>query len=98
VVSQVGSALRKIAAPSPGAAPTQAASNASNGVASGDAAAAESYSHPAKRQRIEHSVEGGLADGEVTRVTAQGPAACYVCRLADVPGKFQPDKVCKDES
>ena len=26
-------------------------------------------------------------------MTAQGPAACYVCRLADVPGKFQPGKV-----
>ena len=50
--------------------------------------------HAAKRQRLDGGADGGgLADGEVTRVAAQGPAACYVCRLADVPGKFRPDKV-----
>jgi hypothetical protein len=48
----------------------------------------------AKRQRLDGGADvGGLVDGEVTRVAAQGPAACYVCRLADVPGKFRPDRV-----
>ena len=48
-----------------------------------------------KRQRLEYGAdaEGGLQDGEVVCVGLEGPAACYVCKLADVPGKFRPDEV-----
>ena len=48
-----------------------------------------------KRQRLEYgaAAEGGLQDGEVVQVAPEGPSACYVCKLADVPGKFRPDKV-----
>ena len=60
-----------------------------------DAAEAPPGERAAKRQRLDGGADGGggLADGEVPRVAAQSPAACYVCRLADVPGKFRPDKV-----
>ena len=74
-----------------------------SGLANGDAARESNVSeapadeHAAKRQRLESAAnDGGLADGEVTRVAAQGPAACYICRLANVPGKFRPDKVGRD--
>ena len=47
-----------------------------------------------KRQRLEYGAdaEGGVRDGEVVRVAPEGPAACYVCKLADVLGKFRPDQ------
>ena len=52
----------------------------------------------AKRQRVEAS--NGDGDGaaappslDIASVAVESPAACYVCELPDVPGKFLPQKV-----
>ena len=29
-----------------------------------------------------------LEDGEAAPLAAQGPAACYICRLPNIPGKY----------
>ena len=30
-----------------------------------------------------------LEDGEAAPLAAQGPAACYICRLPNIPGKYE---------
>lgn len=53
----------------------------------------------AKRQRMEatngDTQQGGGSVGmEIASVVVESPAACYICELSDVPGKFLPQKVC----
>ena len=76
----------------------EAPPSVSTPAASADAEEAESSGPSYKRQRLEFGadIEGGLQDGEVVQVAPEGPAACYVCKLADVLGKFRPDKVCQE--
>ena len=65
-----------------------AAAEGSNGAA---AAAAEEGEEPqAKRARVEAGGEGGL---DIASTPVESPAACYICELPDVPGKFMPQKV-----
>lgn len=52
----------------------------------------------AKRQRVEGGSGGGeqqaaASSMDIASVAVEGPAACYVCELPDVPGKFLPQKV-----
>lgn len=63
--------------------------------------ASEGAEPEAKRQRVE-GVSGGeqqaAAGGmDIASVSVEGPAACYVCELPDVPGKFLPQKVRRQE-
>jgi hypothetical protein len=53
-----------------------------------------------KRQRLDagsdHGQQAGGGGGgalDIASVALQGPAACYLCELPDVPGKFLPHKV-----
>ena len=67
--------------------------------AAADAATAAAAAEPeAKRQRIEAPAAtvapaGGGGDLDIASVAVEGPAACYVCDLPSVPGKFLPQKV-----
>ena len=45
-----------------------------------------------KRQRVEPS-NGELRSMDIASVAVASPAACYICELPDVPGKFLPQKV-----
>lgn len=51
----------------------------------------------AKRQRVEGAAGGAeqaaASSMDIASVAVEGPAACYVCELPDVPGKFLPQKV-----
>lgn len=59
----------------------------------------EAQEPEAKRQRVEGGAaadqqgqqQGGGMD--IASVAVESPAACYVCELPDVPGKFLPQKV-----
>lgn len=83
-----------MAGASPAQAAAQAAPSAGSPAPPTDAEGAAPCPPSYKRQRLEYGAdaEGGVRDGEVVRVAPEGPAACYVCKLADVPGKFRPDQ------
>lgn len=58
------------------------------------AAASEGGEPSAKRLRLDGSAEGQLGSSlDVASVAVESPAACYICELPDVPGKFLPQKV-----
>ena len=57
-----------------------------------DSSAPEGKAEPeAKRQRLERDAGGGVT--QVPSVAVRSPAACYVCELPSIPGKFLPQKV-----
>lgn len=57
-------------------------------------AAGEGGEPSAKRPRLEGSSEGPPGgDMDIASVAVESPAACYICELPDVPGKFLPQKV-----
>jgi ribonuclease Z len=70
-------------------------------------ASAEAGAEPeAKRQRVEAASNGDASSAgaeaaaagagasmDIASVAVEGPAACYICELPDVPGKFLPQKV-----
>jgi hypothetical protein len=65
-----------------------------SGLSGGPDTDAEEAAQASKRQRLE--AEAGaeeVGDGEVPRVACEGAAACYIIRLAAIPGKFMPEKV-----
>ena len=58
----------------------------------GSAAAGEGGEPQAKRQRTVGSCSGG-GQAAMTSVAVESPAACYICELPEIPGKFLPQKV-----
>ena len=94
--SQIAELTSSSLNPAAGAqAPAEAPSTASTPVTPAADEESASCLPSYKRQRLEYGAdaEGGLRDGEVVCAAPQGPAACYVCKLADVLGRFRPDKV-----
>ena len=62
-------------------------------IRAGESAAGSAEAEPqAKRPRL-GAASGEDAPQEMPSVTAECPAACYMCELADIPGKFMPQKV-----
>lgn len=58
----------------------------------GDGSADGSGEPEAKRARHE-APAGGAAGMDIPSVSVESPAACYVCELPAIPGKFLPQKV-----
>lgn len=81
--------IRATAAGGAAAAPAAAAA-AGQANGSGTAAGEGEGEPEAKRARLD--VAAGAMD--IPSVAVESPAACYVCELPPIPGKFLPQKVC----
>ncbi|KAL4458182.1 hypothetical protein ABPG75_013047 [Micractinium tetrahymenae] len=107
-VRDIGLKVHEFGAGSDGAAPAPVVANelvaitpvvlsaagAPPGGQAGSAATAGEGGEPsAKRPRLEGGGQGQQGGGmDIASVAVESPAACYVCELPDVPGKFLPQK------